>query len=310
MTQLSREQLIEELERRIAVITQYPGVEEAKLDAQIFKFALAAMAAEAQKPVADIYAELYRLREDIKGPDGFDTWKDAALAEKKARIKCEQHINKSGQDIDYLTAMAAFHSDDWHKMGPITAYMHGWNARKAIVPDPNITRDALRYRFLRDKDAFGADNEPGLVNWDELVDLELNDFDAAIDARMSHPNVAWAAQFSTPQPVAVPDVLICDMCGHDARHQGGRTYQCVEGHRFEVRAPKTEPVSQPYTLPDGRSLTELFDKISLILSGIDLREADSEEGWREASTGAEFGKEKLEQIRSVIFSSSPKEPTK
>ncbi len=49
MTKLSREQLIEELERRIAVTTQYPGVEEAQLDAAIFKIALASLEAE---PVA------------------------------------------------------------------------------------------------------------------------------------------------------------------------------------------------------------------------------------------------------------------
>lgn len=139
MTQLSREQLIEELERRIAVTTQYPGVEEAKLDAKIFKFALAALAAEAQEPVAWIV--------HTRGGDQLT------------------------QDGDYVAS---------------------------------------------------AEGIGGI-----------------------HCTPLYAA----PQPVAVPDVLICDMCGHDARHQGGRTYQCVEGHRFEVRAPKTEPVSQPYTLP-------------------------------------------------------------
>lgn len=89
---------------------------------------------------ADIYAELYRLRSEIKGPDGFDTWRDAAIAEKKARVELERQINQSGRDIDYLGAMAAFHSDKWHKMDPITGYMHGWNARRnhaqqPVVPD-------------------------------------------------------------------------------------------------------------------------------------------------------------------------------
>ncbi|PWC21493.1 hypothetical protein DDT54_18855, partial [Brenneria nigrifluens DSM 30175 = ATCC 13028] len=40
------------------------------------------------------------------------------------------------------------------------------------VPD-DVARDALRYRFLRDKDAFGADNEPGLASWDDLFDKAL-----------------------------------------------------------------------------------------------------------------------------------------
>lgn len=94
---------------------------------------------------ADIYAELYRLRSEIKGPDGFDTWRDAAIAEKKARVELEKQINQSGRDIDYLGAMAAFHSDKWHKMDPITGYMHGWNARRnhaqqPVVPDENTLR--------------------------------------------------------------------------------------------------------------------------------------------------------------------------
>lgn len=47
MAELTREQLIEKLERRLAVTTHYPDVEEAQLDAQIFKIALAALEAEA-----------------------------------------------------------------------------------------------------------------------------------------------------------------------------------------------------------------------------------------------------------------------
>lgn len=54
----------------------------------------------------------------------------------------------------------------------------------------------------------------------------------------------WNIQplYTRPQPVlAVPDeVLICDMCGHDAWHKGGRTYECTEGHVFEVRAQIVE----------------------------------------------------------------------
>lgn len=83
----------------------------------------------------EIYAELYQLREEVKGPDGFNTWRDAATAEKVLRLSME--------------------------------------------------RDAFRYRFLRDKDAFGDENEPGLASWDDLAEMEYNEFDAAVDARMS-----------------------------------------------------------------------------------------------------------------------------
>ncbi|WKL60376.1 hypothetical protein QZN18_20530 [Klebsiella variicola] len=53
----------------------------------------------------------------------------------------------------------------------------------------NIERDAQRYRFLRERDAFGDEGEPGLASWDDLIELDTNDFDAAIDARMAHPSV-------------------------------------------------------------------------------------------------------------------------
>ncbi|HCX5267854.1 TPA: protein Eaa, partial [Escherichia coli] len=45
MAEFTKEQLIEELERRLAVTTHYPDFEEAQLDAQIFKIALEALTA-------------------------------------------------------------------------------------------------------------------------------------------------------------------------------------------------------------------------------------------------------------------------
>lgn len=57
----------------------------------------------------------------------------------------------------------------------------------------NIERDAQRYRFLRERDAFGDDGEPGIASWDDLIELDTNEFDAAIDARMAHPSVDFLA---------------------------------------------------------------------------------------------------------------------
>lgn len=34
---------------------------------------------------ARLWAEIHKLREALKGPDGFDTWQDAAVAE---RLRC------------------------------------------------------------------------------------------------------------------------------------------------------------------------------------------------------------------------------
>ncbi len=54
MAEFTKEQLIEKLERRLAVTTHYPDVEEAQLDAQILKIALAALTAE---PVAHLVCD-------------------------------------------------------------------------------------------------------------------------------------------------------------------------------------------------------------------------------------------------------------
>lgn len=50
------------------------------------------------------------------------------------------------------------------------------------------------------------------------------------------------------------EVLICDMCGHDAWHQGGRTYECTHGHVFEIRVSKAEQA-------DYRSIVERISEI-------------------------------------------------
>ncbi|HHI2654573.1 TPA: hypothetical protein ACP41V_000550 [Escherichia coli] len=58
--EFTKEQLIEKLEHRIAVTANYPDVEEAQLDAAIFKIALASLEAE---PVS----QTYNLPELIEG---------------------------------------------------------------------------------------------------------------------------------------------------------------------------------------------------------------------------------------------------
>jgi hypothetical protein len=105
------------------------------------------------------------------------------------------------------------------------AWADGYNVRNAVTTAPapakhityfystpssksdNIYRDVVRYQFLRDKDAFGADNEPGLIGWDELTDLSMDEFDAAIDARMAHPDIAYTAPPVPAQPLEVTDEM-------------------------------------------------------------------------------------------------------
>ena len=54
-----------------------------------------------------------------------------------------------------------------------------------------LSKDAQRYRFIRERDMFGSDNESGLLSWEELAELECNEFDDALDARINHPNTGF-----------------------------------------------------------------------------------------------------------------------
>jgi hypothetical protein len=48
---------------------------------------------EAEKSNADDYAtELVLLKEKLKGPDGYETWQEAATAERIARVKLQQEL--------------------------------------------------------------------------------------------------------------------------------------------------------------------------------------------------------------------------
>lgn len=174
---------------------------------------------------AGVYAELYRLREEIKGPNGFDTWKDAAIAERKIRVELEKSSPCLG-DIDYLGAMAAYHSDEWHKIGPITGYMRGWNAFRAamlqgkvdgnspvipdgysLVPVPDeflgsgqnergmfeLSEDCMcRLAVALSQQSKGMVTPPGYVMVPVEPTIEmLNEFDSIIDYGAEDSKDAW-----------------------------------------------------------------------------------------------------------------------
>lgn len=82
-SKLTREriELIANFHRAMTLPPSHAEIEE------LARMALAAMDSES---VDEVYAELYRLREEVKGPDGFDTWRDAAIDEKKARVELER----------------------------------------------------------------------------------------------------------------------------------------------------------------------------------------------------------------------------
>jgi len=42
----------------------------------------------------ELWAEIWRLREELKGPDGFETWKDAAIAERLKLVEVRRELRK------------------------------------------------------------------------------------------------------------------------------------------------------------------------------------------------------------------------
>ncbi|CAI1178422.1 hypothetical protein [Serratia proteamaculans] len=154
------------------------------------KIAAELLANREAQPVADeIYAELYHLRMENKGPSGFETWRDAAVFERTRRIQAERKLN--GEEMTYLEAMSLLTTDDAKNLSAVEAFRRGASYNRKI--NAHALRNSMRYQYLRDKDAFGAENEPVLAGWDELIELDGDEFDAAIDARMTHSDIAYTA---------------------------------------------------------------------------------------------------------------------
>lgn len=76
--------------------------------------------------------------------------------------------------------------------------------------DADIIRDANRYRFLRDEDSWGEDSDSwdvetrtGLISSENLMELRLDHFDAAIDARMAASDIPLLNPANAPQKPVV-----------------------------------------------------------------------------------------------------------
>lgn len=46
---------------------------------------------------ADLWAEIYRLREAVKGPTGYNSWQEAAIDERLRRVKAERELKTLDQ---------------------------------------------------------------------------------------------------------------------------------------------------------------------------------------------------------------------
>lgn len=101
-----------------------------------------------------------------------------------------------------------------------------------------LFKDAQRYRFIRERDMFGSDNESGLLSWEELTELECNEFDDALDARINHPNTGFIELDAKLQARKIPatDRIVAgikaDGVEEFAAYQRAITeeWACKEGH--------------------------------------------------------------------------------
>ena len=275
MTQLSREQLIEELERRIAVITQYPGVEEAKLDAQIFKFALAALAAEAQEPVAEVVSK-------FGDPEAFG----------ERELKVLENIQKMPYGTKFYAApqpVAAPELTVWYGPMPESNGKTNWTASlhrkgdpvKGFTIDRSEYPDRVRYEADRMRWLIGElPEEPDILEYDE------NKHSGYVSPKA--------------QPVAVPDMDFdefarsCDlkiaMCDPDYRHQAKIIWNACRAAMLNA-----EPVSQPYTLPSGWKLVPVEPTTNQ---------------WAAGMQAFGSGMDKVTRVYKAMLAAAPQEPTK
>ncbi|HBR1093008.1 TPA: hypothetical protein L9K91_002858 [Klebsiella variicola] len=101
-----------------------------------------------------------------------------------------------------------------------------------------LSKDAQRYRFIRERDMFGSDNEPGLLSWEELTELECKEFDDAVDARINHPGTGFIELDAklqareTPATDRIVAGIKADGVEEFAAYQRAITeeWACKEGH--------------------------------------------------------------------------------
>ncbi|HAJ7390838.1 TPA: hypothetical protein HNV44_18495 [Escherichia coli] len=214
---------------------------------RLAEIALAALTAPQQVETdSGIYAELYRLRSEVKGPDGFETWRDAAVAEKVRRLSLE--------------------------------------------------RDALRYRFLRDKDFFGDEKEPGLASWDDLAEMSYSDFDAAVDARIAHPD---------------NDFVTMDEACRAAMLQGNHRDL---SYPVDPQIASYEKIMEQ-AIPDGYALVPIIPTEDMIINGF---EAELREEFRdpealetyEKMSGCELAAHRTKLCWAAMIAAAPQQERK
>lgn len=154
-------------------------------------------------------------------------------------------------------------------------------ANPVVLPD--IIRDANRYRFLRDEDSWGEDSNSwdvetrtGLISSENLMELRLDHFDAAIDARMAASDIPfinpvtsvlstedseWKQRAGAAEArLLVPDELL--KIGERIRTQDNR---CTDQPLFAVMQQMEIVVDEDYD----------HDRVAWIFDGVEVNKTKS-----------------------------------
>jgi hypothetical protein len=90
---------------------------------------------------AEDYAELYRLRAAVKGPDGFETWQDAATDERIRRVKAESDIKALAKEDRAIRRLLCIHASDGH------AYMDDGEAQDQEIDFLRDSAEVIEYKL-------------------------------------------------------------------------------------------------------------------------------------------------------------------
>ncbi|HDL8512128.1 TPA: hypothetical protein PXR53_003383 [Yersinia enterocolitica] len=128
------------------------------------------------------------------------------------REHCEEMIAISPLRHAFIPASSIITLID--RIEKAEAALSAANEMVPVTIDFDLIRDANRYRFLRDEDAWGEDSDSwdvdtrtGLISSENLMELRLDHFDAAIDARMAASDIPFLNPANASQkPVVLPRV--------------------------------------------------------------------------------------------------------
>ena len=90
---------------------------------------------DSEEDPARLWAEIHRLRAAVQGPQGYETWQDAATAERVRRVRAEAALRELVALKDQKDRLRQLHEmghgtdyDDYHRRQPLA-----WAAAREVL---------------------------------------------------------------------------------------------------------------------------------------------------------------------------------